>query len=72
LAVADKDDLIAVPRYPDRCVSAETGHDIADRRPPSRLEQQVARARCAAADDDLVGIERVDRVRDADAKSLAP
>ena len=54
------------------CVSAETGHDVAERRPPSWLEEQVARAGCAAADDDLVGIERVDRVRDADAKPLAP
>jgi hypothetical protein len=30
--------LIAVPRQADPCVSAETGHDVAERRPPSWLE----------------------------------
>src|SRR3954447_16166756 len=36
-----------------------------------RAQQQLAGGRDAAADDDEVGVERVDRVRDADAERLA-
>jgi hypothetical protein len=62
--------LVAVAREADGRLGPDAWQDEARRALLGGLEQQVARGAHAAADDDLIGIEGVDRVGDADSESL--